>query len=347
MTKPQWRKRILVTLVLSTALVATACSSGSGGSSSGSGGSGGDSKNPSVTLKLATAVNPDDIIAKALDRLAAGVSDKTSGAVKIKIYPNGQLGGDKETQQGVTNGTIGMVVEGSTGNAGLDGLNTPYLFKDQAELDAVLKSDAFAPMVTDLEQKQKLKVVGYLARMPRELTANKSVNTLADMQGLKLRVPQLPTMIDVFRSIGANPTTMDITELFTSLQTGVVAAEENPVSQIYTMKFYEAQKYLMITDHTYAPMFVMMNSDAWNALSDSQQTAIRSAMAEASTWDAQQTASLQDSYVSKLRDKGMTVVRPNNAAFREKAAPAVKSILSALWGADIYTKVEDVINKGA
>jgi tripartite ATP-independent transporter DctP family solute receptor len=300
----------------------------------GSNSSGGSEKK--VVLRLADTLPANDIENQSLHMLADQVREKTGGSVDIQLFPDGQLGGEVEAMQQISSGTVQLALAGSTSNAALDAFYTPYAFSSQDELASVIESHKLDKYFDEYRQQRHAVMVGWLTRSPREVTSSTPVRTPADIQGLKIRVAQQESSIVVFKALGTNVTALAFPEVFQALQSGAVAAQENPVELIASSKFYEVQKYLDMTNHVYAPFWIWMNDASWNGLTDKQRSAFQTAMDDVRQSNAKAVEANAQRTVDDLRVKGMQVVQPDNTAFRNAVYDGtVKPYLEKVWGVDV------------
>ena len=329
------RKMIPLGLVL---VIATALAGCGGTSGSGAASSAGSGQN--VTIKLADDFPASDPFNQFLQTFASDVHQNSKGSVTIKLFTGNQLGGESDIVRGIANGTIEMGLTGVTGYAPLDAFFTPYAVASEKQLSLVLQNNILKQYFDTFEQQQKAHLVGSLYVSPREVTSGKPISTVSDIGGVKLRVPQIKSEVEVFKALGADPAVLAFPEVYTALQSGTVQAQENPVSTILSAKFYEVQKYLDMTNHGIQPEYVFVNTKTWAALSPEQQSAITSAFTKMQTQQQTEGAAAFDKDVAQLQQNGMTVVHPDNAAFRAKVYDStVKPILTQLWGANIVSQV--------
>ena len=163
------------------------------------------------------------------------------------------------------------------------------------------------------------------------ITANIPIIHPQDLAGLKFRLPSMPERIAVFEDLGASPTIVDFSELYMALKTGTVDAEENPPETIYAYKYYEAQKYLVLSNHIHT-VARYITSEAWfNTISEEDQKLIETAWAESA---AEVTAEYPDpdsTYIELLADNGMEVIEPENEEFLAIAEPVVADYAAKNW----------------
>ena len=218
---------------------------------------------PEYKIKVAYISSESHPTAQAMTGFAKDVDSASKGRIKVELYPNGQLGSDRELCEGVQMGTIQMVVSSTSALAGFDKriqvLDLPYLFTTRkAAFDAV-DGELGKKLNSYLENKGFL-VLGYQENGFRHVTNSKRpIKTPADLKGLKIRTMENPMHIAFFKELGANPTPMSWGELYTALQQGTVDAQENPYAMIDDGKFYEVQKYVSETGHLFSYEIIIAN----------------------------------------------------------------------------------------
>ena len=185
------------------------------------------------------------------------------------MFGSSQLGGDKELLQKLKLGTVDIALPSTvmSSEADLFGVfEMPYLVKDRAHMVEIEK-DVFWPKLAPEAEKKGLKVIAVWENGYRHITNSKRpINSPADLQGIKLRVPEGKWRVKMFQTYGANPSPMKFSEVFTALQTGVMDGQENPFTQIYSAKFQEVQKFLSLTGHVYTPAYVTVGAKKWESL---------------------------------------------------------------------------------
>lgn len=315
-------------------LVLSACGSSTASSSSSGGGA-------SLTIKVADAVAPEaDVNSAAMMKYFGPALEKASGGkLKIRLFPSGQLGDESTLMKKLPTGAVDMVLTGVTNDPGLDALYTPWFFKDYKQIKGALDGGALNQELQQLKQRNTI-YIGTMYRSPREITSNKPIRVPADLNGVRLRAPQFPGVVAVFKSLGANVSALPFPEVFTALQTGTVDAEENPVDLVLSSKFYEVQKYLDMSDHSYAPYLTFVSQAMWSKLSSTQQTEFKQAFQQASQQFETYEKAATDKLIQQLQSKGMTVIQTDKAAFYAKAHPVAKQYLTSVWGASTVSKIE-------
>ena len=232
-----------------------------------------------IVLKVAHVEPETRSTNRALLIFKQEVEEATNGSIKIEIYPNGALGGDVQLTESVAMGTIDMalpstsVLTSYTDNFGI--LDMPYLFKSS---EAAFKAmdGKMGEYFNETLKSSGLINLGYTYNGPRSITNSvREIKKPEDLKGIKVRVMESPVFIDFFRTLGANPTPMSFTEVYTALQQGAVEAQENPPSLIFANKFYEVQKYLSVTEHVHNLLAFIMNAEKFNSLSDEQKNILQ------------------------------------------------------------------------
>ncbi len=211
------------------------------------------------------------------------IEAESNGAMEVEIFPNQQLGGDREVVEGCQLGNVQVGHSSGSPIAGFASefyvLDAPFLFSTREEAYATLDGEPGKMLLAAME-KINLKGLGYTENGFRQLTANKKILKPEDLAGIKLRVMENKIQMATWRTLGANPTPVSFGELFTALQQRTVDAQENPFELIYTNKFFEVQNYVMTTNHIYTPMPIFMNLEFYNELTPEQQAIVHKAAKE-------------------------------------------------------------------
>lgn len=218
---------------------------------------------PEYTIKVGYIGSDTHPTMQAMKTFAEDVDSGSKGKIKVELYPNAQLGGDRELCEGVQMGTIQMAIPSTSALAGFDKriqvLDLPYLFTTRkAAFEAV--DGELGQKLNSYLQKKGFEVLGYQENGFRHVTNSKRpVKSPADLKGLKIRTMENPMHIAFFKELGANPTPMSWGELYTALQQGTVDAQENPYAMIDDGKFYEVQKYVSETGHVFSYEILIAN----------------------------------------------------------------------------------------
>jgi len=282
-----------------------------------------------VTLKLGHIADPQNPYAQGAQKFADLVAEKSGGTIKVEVYPSSQLGNQRDLVEGLTLGTLDLTMT-STAVLGnfhpqVAVFDLPFIFRDREHAFKALDTVGME-IAKDLEEKG-MKVLAYYENGVRNMTNNiRPIRVPEDMKGLKIRVMEQPIYIAMMKALGANPTPMAFGELFTALQKGVVDGQENPAAHIYTKRFFEVQKYISLTEHTYSAEPLVVSMITWNKLTPEQQTIIQEAAEEARDWQRQLAIDLENGYWDKIRESGKSeiITDVDKEAFREATAPVWK-----------------------
>ena len=298
-----------------------------------------------VTLKLGHIADPKNPYAQGAQKFADLVNEKSGGTMEIQVFPSSQLGNQRDLVEGLTLGTVDMCMSSSAvlGNflPKVAVFDLPFIFRDRAHTFKVLDGIGME-IAKDLEPRG-IKVLGYFENGVRNMTNNvRPITKPEDVQGLKIRVMEQPVYIEMIKALGGNPTPMAFGELFTALQQGVVDGQENPAAHIYTKRFFEVQKYISLTEHTYSAEPMLISMISWNKLNDDQKKVLQEASDEARDWQRQLAIDLENGYWDKIRESGKSeiIVDVDKEAFK-KATKPVWDMFEKTVGADT---IEAIVN---
>jgi len=249
------------------------------------------------------------------DEVAKLVKERTNGRIEITVFPNSQLGGVGELVDGVKSGAISM---GHHDFASLGKIvsttavfNTPFVYRD-AEHSLRATDARISPALREINQqlveKGGMRIVGSFFQGTRELTSKEKVLSTKDMQGKKYRGVPIKLWSSMLTGMGAVATPVEVSELATALATGLVVGQENPLPNIYNLKLYEVQKYVMMTNHMQSVLAVFINESVWQAIPAADRKILEDTMAEVGKktldWDRDTAAK----YRKDLEAKGMVFV---------------------------------------
>lgn len=279
-----------------------------------------------ITLKLGHLANEENSWHKGALKFAEEVKALTNGKVEVKVFPNDALGKEMDLVNGMQLGTADMTITGESlqnwaPKAAL--LAIPYAFKDIAAMDKAVNGPLGEEIAKEITEKAKVIPLAYFARGARYLTTNKPIKTVDDAKGLKMRVPNVPVFVQFWRGVGAQPTPMAFGEVFTSLQTGVIEAQENPLALIKSASFFEVQKFVNRTEHVRSWIYLAIGEKSFNKLSADQKKAVQEAAKRAQEYERQIMLADEQKLESELKAKGMTFVDTDQSGFAKKAKEAV------------------------
>ncbi len=272
-----------------------------------------------------------------IDRIAAAAKEASDGRIDVQSFPNGQLGSGKDMMDMVVSGALAMTTDGAAALGALlpalSVLEAPYLWTDPAQLAKVPGSDVFKKLNDQMVSQRGMRMLAVTYYGKRHVTTgNKEVHTVADMNGLKLRVPPVDTFVAMVEAWGGQATPINFNELYLALSQGAVDGQENPLPTINSAKLYEVQKYLILTGHIITPRIVIAN-EAWlNNLDPKDREILMAAIDEAVPWQNQQILDSEASLQKTLADQGMTVIEPDVESFRKPVLEQLPPKFESVWG---------------
>ena len=266
----------------------------------------------------------------AAKMFAENVEKRTNGQIKIDIFPNNMLGSPPEQAEQVKMGTtdMGLPTQGQFDKwiKAMGVVMLPFAYDDYDHVHRTVDGPAFQ-WFSQMAEKEGFILLSNWEYGFRNLTNNKRpINTPEDVKGLKVRVPPEMQIGAAFEALGAQTTVIAFPELYMALAQGVADGEDNPVSVIYFMKFYEVQKNLALTRHIYNNMIHTISAKTWAKLTPEQKAIFQEESKKAGAFMRQQIMSQEEDLVAKMQQAGMQVTRPNLALFRGAMKPAYDKI---------------------
>lgn len=303
------------------------------------------SEGASYTINIASTFAPEGPVHQVMEEFKANIETSSGGRIKVVIHPSGALGGAREVSEGLHAGTIEM---GALGCEDFEYyapeysiLEAPYLFKDVDHFKNFINTYG-DQIFSEVQEKSGIMTSAWFYRGARMMTANKKIEKPEDLKGLKFRLPSIPVRVSVFEAFGASPTIVDFSELYMALKTGTVDAQENPPETIYSYKYYEAQKYLILSSHIFTLARYITSEDWFNSLTPEDQGLIDQAWADAQAKVTEEYPDPDATYIEKCQAEGMEVVTPDNEAFIELAAPVVQKYNDENWKPGLLELVNEL-----
>lgn len=271
-----------------------------------------------LEIKLGHPGSPGSLLSVSAEEYARRANAKLAGRANVVVSGSSKLGSDTELLQKLKLGTVELAMPGSvmSSESDLFGMfELPYLVKNRAHLRALEREIIWPHLAPDVEKKG-LKVLAVWENGYRHITNNrKPIVQPADLEGLKLRVPEGKWRVKMFRAYGANPGPLKPSEMRAALETGVMDGQENPFSNIYAGKLYEVQKFLSISGHVYTPAFLTAGAEKWREL-PAEVRSILESEAKAHQAFVHATAEREEhDLLDKLRKAGMQVNEVDKGAF--------------------------------
>lgn len=296
-------------------------------------------------LKLAHNAAPGNPKDLASIRFAELVAEKTSGRITVDVGGSAQYGDDVEALTQMRLGTLALSANSQGSTSGIVEefaiIGLPFLF-DNLETAWQVLDGPVGQQLDEIAQSKGLKVLAFWDNGIRQTSNNvRAINTVEDLSGLKIRTPPDPMTLEIFTTLGANPTPLAFSELYVALQQGVVDGQENPLMNIDSSKLYEVQKYISLTGHKYESTPLIISKMIWDGLSSEDQTAIQAAADEASTYNRELSQKADAELRPKLEAAGVQFNEVDKAPFIKATA----SVTEAWRGK--YPELVESITKAA
>jgi tripartite ATP-independent transporter DctP family solute receptor len=272
-----------------------------------------------TTLKWAHVYEPSEPFHTESVWAAQEIEKRTDGRYHIDVYPSSQLGKEADINQGLTLGSVDIIISGSSFAAKsfprIGVTYYPYTFRDPEHLLAYTRSDIFKELTKGYEEKTGHHIVAVSYYGTRQTTSNKPISSCADMQGLKMRVPDVPAYLAMPRACGANTAPIAFAEVYLALQNGTVEAQENPLTTIEAKKFYEVQKYIVLTGHIVDHLNTIISKSLWAKLSDEDRQIFVEVTQEAAARTTKKIEAHEAELVQFFKEKGLNVTEVNKQDF--------------------------------
>jgi TRAP-type transport system periplasmic protein len=294
-----------------------------------------------VVIRLAMTFPTGHILADTSERFKALVEAESRGNITVDLRP--AAGTEDEINLQTSMGTVDMQ---ATGGPPLQVFapryfffNGPYVIRDYDHFLRVWNGRLGDAARAEVLEKGNMVALDTVYRGFRQMTSKVAINGPAEVIGLKLRLPVVPTWIKVWSALEAQPIAIPLPMLYESLRTGVADASEGDLSQISSLKLYEVQSHLSLTSHLVGVGWFFVNEDFWQSLSHRQRRRIRAAMQEAAQFGTAKMKDSEATLLQSLQAAGMTVVTPDAAAIRTKARPAVDDLFRTDWPVTTWDEV--------
>lgn len=287
------------------------------------------------TLKFSLILGDQSDWYRGAKRFSELIETRTAGRYNIKIYPHAQLAGQVQRTEleMVQTGVIDMSLESTILLTLIEPRmnipSLPWLFSSYDAAERVLDSKIGQELL-DLLPPKGIVGLAYGVNGFRQLTNSRNpVQSPADISAMKIRVPAMKMYIDLFKCLGADPSSMNFGELFTALAQKTMDGQENPLSVIHSAHLYEVQKYLTIWNYSYDPLVLCINKNLWDALSYEDQKIFDTCAHEAMDYQRKIVSNGEAAFLDSLREKGMEISMPD-----ETSVQAFRNL-----SAEIYTRV--------
>ena len=295
-------------------------------------------------MKFGSINTKDRSITLAMNKFAEQVEKETNGGIKVEVFPDSQLGGERDNFEGLQLGSLQASIistaVSSTFSPNMSILDLPFLFKDQETAYRVLDGEIGDRLLAELTD-QGVIGMNFWENGYRYLTNSvREVKSPEDLTGLKIRTMESPIHLDLWKELGVLPTPMAFPELFTALQQGTVDGQENPYVVTATNRFYEVQDFLTVTQHVYGANIFLISKVFWDTLSDEEQAIITKVGEEAKEYQREVERQQAEEFLAVLKEKGMKITElteEEKQVFKDRVQPVYEKYAKEIG--------EDLVNE--
>jgi tripartite ATP-independent transporter DctP family solute receptor len=304
------------------------------------------------TIKLSYVTSKDSPYGLGVAKFAELAAARSGGKLKVRGYSDGQLGAEVQSISAAQGGVLEMSLVSTAAAAGnvreLALFDFPFLFNDEREAHAVLDGPVGRQLLDKFTDRGLVGLCYWEVGFRHVTNSRRPVTKLEDLKGLKIRTIQNPVFVDVFAALGANPTPMAFTEVYTALESRALDGQETPYNIVYTSRFHEVQKFLSATGHIYGPGVMLVGKKFWDQLSGDERRILQDACAEARDFERKAVRDLDARVLTEMQAKGLVVnaISPaERARMREAVRPVIEKY-TAVVGPDLvkqaYAEIERV-----
>ena len=284
---------------------------------------------PEMTLRFGHPYAETHPLAQGAQMFADEVAEKTGGNITVNVFPNNTIGSSRALVESLQIGVVDFALVPTTNVATfyppLNIFYLPFLFRDSEHAYAVSDGPIGEQLYAGLLEQTGVRTLAmYESGFRTITTANTKVDQPEDMEGIKFRVVNNPLNVMTFQVLGANPTPMAISEVFTALQQGTVDGQDNPVGNVKAYGFDKVQDYITLSNHQWAGIMFLADDKMWQELPENVQTLFEETALETQEWERAELNAVEAQYLAEMEEGGMTVTRltpEQSAAFREAMTP--------------------------
>lgn len=303
-------------------------------------------KESEKTLRLAHALDVNHSVHKAMVRMGEELEKQSGGKLMLQIYPNRQLGSERELLELLQLGSIDItktsaaVVESFSPEFKV--FSIPYLFKSNEHMLKVLNGDV-GDRILQSSVEYNFRGLNYYDAGKRSFyTKDRRVEVPADLKGLKVRVQASNTAIQMVNNYGAAATPIPFGELYSALQQGVVDAAENNPPSFYLTRHYEVCKYYILNEHTTVPDILMISEVTWKRLNEQERKWVKAAAESAKKYQFELWKASEEEALAAVKEAGIEIIYPDKIPFIEMAQPMVNSILQDSVLKNLYNEIQEL-----
>ena len=307
------------------------------------------------TLKFSFILGENSDWYRGAKKFQELIEERTHGRFSIKIYPHAQLAGHAQrtelemVQSGVIDISLESSILLSLIEPRMSVLSMPWLFDDYEQANKILDG-ALGNELLEMLPEKGLVGLAYGANGFRQITNSKNpINRPEDISALKIRVPAIKMYIDIFKMLGADPSSMNFGEVPTALAQGTMDGQENPLSVIFSARLYEVQKYLTVWNYSYDPVILCINKKLWDAFTPEEQKVFTECAYEAMRFERELVADGEAAMIDSLTVHGMIINSLDKKAIKafQNLAEPVYSTMSDEIGADLINEFRDAVREGS
>lgn len=303
------------------------------------------------TLRLGAATPKDHPMMQGVVTMARCAPEKSGGKLKVQGFSDGVLGNDAQMVSAARTGTLDMVNSSSSPLASvvpeLGVFDLPFLLSNTKEADTLLDGKVGDWFSAKMQPVGLVNLTWWENGFRHTTNSRRPITKADDFSGIKLRVMQNKVYIDTFNALGANAVPMAFTEVYSALETKTVDGQENPYTNIQNMKFYEVQKYLSLTKHSYSTNMLLVSKKVWDGLSPQEQTVLRECAIQSRDAVRKASREKEEASLAFLKTQGMVVNEISGAEMariREKTKPIYESSAKTI-GAEAMSLVADELKR--
>jgi len=300
---------------------------------------------------LATASPEDTVTQIYAEKFAEEVDRLSGGSIKIQVYANSTLGGDRELLESCKDGDIPFVVQNTapqvTFMPDLAIFDVPCAFENLDECREVLDDEEFSSLISNVYEKGGYQLLGVADQGFRIMSTNKPVKGIGDFKGQKIRTMENPFHLAFWKSIGANPTPMSFAEVYIGLQQHTIDAQENPYEVIVSNRLYEQQDYVVETNHLPHLITLIMNDEFFKGMPEENQRILREAAATATEYARQASDDRIADRVKTIEDSGTKILKIDEETYKAivDASAGVRESIQQKVDSEVYNTFIECIDK--
>ncbi len=286
---------------------------------------------PEFLLRTALLVKEDHTWYQAFAYFGEILEERSQGRIKVQLYPSEQLAKEVEALRMIKAEVIDMTTTGSTLTNWFEVATfceLPFLIENSTDMVQYINGPLGKQIEDEMIKKTGLRALAHFQRGPRHLTSNRPIKHPDDLNGLIIRVPNVPSFVTTWSALGAKPTPMAFSEVFTSLQSGTIEAQENPFAMINNAGFAEVQKYVNLTGHVVSWVYAVMGEKQFQKLPPDLQEIFLQAGKDMEAYEHRLFLESEKKVQDELKAKGMEFIEVDKKAFQKKCEKAIYDSLS-------------------